>query len=116
MFGKLFGLGKSNKKVADNNQYNIDIECNYCPKCGDEYRAEIETCVTCAISLQAGSEKLKMLMQQEANSSPRSMEISTEDELVTIHGGKLNSLKSLQHLLKAEFVPSLLSGDNASKG
>ncbi|MBM9512285.1 hypothetical protein JWH17_07745 [Desulfobulbus marinus] len=55
-------------------------------------------------------------MQLEANSSPRSMEISEEDELVTIHGGKLNSLKSLQHLLKAEYVPSLLFGDIPSKG
>jgi hypothetical protein len=116
MFLKLFGLGKSNKKVTENNQYNIDIECNYCPKCGDEYRAEIETCATCAIPLQSGSEKLEMLMQLEANSSPRSMEISEEDELVTIHGGKLNSLKSLQHLLKAEYVPSLLFGDIPSKG
>lgn len=116
MFRKLFGLGKSNKKVADNNQYNIDIECNYCPKCGDEYRAEIETCATCAVPLQSGSEKLAVLKQREANSSPRSMEISDEDELVTIHAGKLPSLKSLQHLLKAEYVPSLLFGDNASKG
>lgn len=116
MFRKLFGFGKSKTKVAENNQYNIDIECNYCPECGDEYRAEIETCATCAVPLVSGSEKLKLLMQQEANSGPRSMEISAEDELVTIHGGKLNSLKSLQHLLKAEYVPSLLFGDNAAKG
>ena len=116
MFRKLFGLGKSSKKVAENNQYNVDLECNYCPQCGDEYRSEIETCATCAIPLLSGSEKLKMLMQQEADLSSRSMDISAEDELVTIHGGKLGSLKPLQHLLKAEYVPALIAGENGSKG
>ena len=44
------------------------------------------------------------------------MDISTDDELVTIQTGKLGYMKSLQHILKSEQVPSLLASENASKG
>ena len=44
------------------------------------------------------------------------MDISTADELVTVHTGKLGYIKSLQHILKSEQVPSLLASENASKG
>ena len=116
MFRRLFGLGKSGQEAADNNQYDIEADCNYCPKCGDEYRAEIKTCPACSIALESGSEKLAILRQQETGSPSRSMEISADDELVAVQIGKLGDLKPLQQLLKAAYVPSLLSGDNASKG
>ena len=116
MFTKLFGLGKSEKKTADSNRYDIDTDCNYCPTCGEAYRAEFETCSACSIRLISGSEKLAILRKQEIGAPSEYIEISAEDELVALQTGKLSSLKPLQQLLKAEYIPSLLSGDNSSKG
>ena len=116
MFRKLFSLGRSGEEAADNNQYDIDVDSNFCPKCGDEYRAEIATCATCSIPLISGSEKLEILRQQGIGSPSHFIEISADDELVTLQTGKLGSLKPLQQLLKAEYVPSILAGDNDSKG
>lgn len=116
MFRKIFGLGRSGEKAADTNQFDIDEDCNYCPKCGDEYRAEIETCAACSIPLIPGSEKLAILKQQEPGSPSHFIEITADDELVTIQTGKLGSLKPLQQLLRAAYVPSLLASDDTSKG
>lgn len=116
MFRKLFSLSRSGDVAADNSQYDIDVECNYCPECGDEYRAEIKTCPACSILLISGSEKLAILRQQETGSHSHVIEISADDELVTLQTGKLGYLKTLQQLLRAEYVPSILGGDNKSKG
>ena len=116
MFRRLFGFGGSGKEVADHNRYDIDEDCNYCQKCGDEYRAEIHTCPTCSIRLISGSEKLTILRQQETGSYSNYTEISADDELVAVQTGKLNNLKPLQQLLKAEHVPSILAGETGAKG
>ena len=116
MFRRLFSLIRSSEEAPDDNHYGIDTDCNYCPNCGDAYRAEIATCPDCSIPLISGSEKLAILRQQETVSHSHSTEISADDELVAIQIGKLGYLKPLQKLLKAEYVPSILAGDNASKG
>jgi len=116
MFRKLFGRTRSDKQTADGNRHGIDEGCNYCPQCGEAYRAEIETCASCSVALISGSEKLAALSPQEAAPSPRDMRISADDELVTIQEGKLGQLKPLQHLLKAAYIPSILAGDSTSKG
>lgn len=116
MFHRLFSFGKSVKGAADNNPYDIDTDCNYCPECEEEYRAEIATCASCSIPLIPGSEKLMLLRRQEADQQPGSMEISADDELVTLQVGKLINLKPLKHLLKKEHIPSILAGGDTSKG
>ncbi len=116
MFRRLFSLSRSREEAPDDNHYDIDADCNYCPKCGDAYRAEIATCPECSLSLISGSEKLAILRQQETVSHSHSVEISADDELVAIQIGKLGYLKPLQKLLKTECVPSILAGDNPSKG
>lgn len=116
MFRKLFGLDRSAKEAPGNNQYDIDTDCNYCPKCEEEYRAEIDTCASCSVPLIPGSEKLENLTRQHAGVQSYSMEISADDELVTLQTGKLADLKSVQHLLKKEYIPSMLAGGDASKG
>jgi hypothetical protein len=116
MFRKLFNRQRSAEKTAATNQYDIDEDCNYCTHCGDAYRAEIKTCPACSIPLISGSEKLALLSRQEPASPAHALEISADDELVTIQKGKLLQLKSLQQLLKAGMVPSILTGDNVSKG
>ena len=116
MFNRLFSLGRSGKGVVDTNQSDIDADDNYCPKCGEEYRAEIETCAHCSVPLIPGSEKLVLLRQQEAGLHSHSMEISADDELVTLQTGKLMDLKALQQLLKKEYISSMLAGGDTSKG
>jgi len=116
MFRKLFGLTRSDEKKTGANHYDIDTDCNYCPNCGEAYRAEIATCADCSIPLMSGAEKLSILKRQDSGDDTRSMDISAEDELVTIQAGKLGILKPLQQRLKAGYVPSILASDNASKG
>ena len=57
MFRKLFGLARSDEKKTGANHYDIDTDCNYCPNCGEAYRAEIATCADCSIALMSGAEK-----------------------------------------------------------
>jgi hypothetical protein len=116
MFRRLFGREKTTEEAPGNNRYGIDENSKYCPQCGDEYRAEIETCSACSIPLISGSEKLANLKQQEPDSASDFTEISAADELVSIQAGKLGYLKPLQHLLRAAYIPSILAGDNNSKG
>ncbi len=116
MFRRLFSRQKSAEKTAGANQYDIDEDCNYCTQCGDPYRAEIKTCPVCSIPLISGSERLAMLGRQETGSPSHSTDITADDELVTIQKGKLGQLKSLQQLLKAGQVPSILAGDHVSRG
>ena len=116
MLRRLFSLDRSPAKSAAHKHGDIDTDSNYCPQCGAEYRAEIETCADCGVALIPGVEKLANLRQQDAGAQTYSMEISAADQLVTIQSGKLTYLKPLQQLLKAGYVPSILAGDPASKG
>lgn len=116
MLRKLFGIGRSGGNEADNNPYNIDTDCNYCPKCEEEYRAEIKTCASCSVPLMPGSEKLAILRRQETDVHSDFQEITADDELVTLQTGKLLDLKELQQLLKKAHIPSMLAGEDMSKG
>lgn len=113
---RIFGLGRSGKRAADNDLYDIDADCSFCPKCEQEYRAEIETCASCSIPLIPGSEKLLLLRRQEEGWQSHSMKISADDELLTLQTGKLMDLKQLQQLLRKKHIPSLLAGDELTKG
>jgi len=117
MFRKLFKRGGSSPSKAEpDDQHGIDCDCNYCPTCGEAYRAEIETCAECGVQLVPGAEKLAGLQQRQAELRSLSMDISAGDELVTIQAGKVRYLKEQQQLLKAAQVPSVLAGDNPAKG
>lgn len=116
MLHRLFSILGSGEKTAGGNQADIEEDCNYCPQCGDAYRAEIKTCAACSVALISGSEKLAALSPDETASPPHDMSISADDELVTIQEGKLGQLKTTRHLLKAAFIPSIFAGDNTAKG
>lgn len=116
MLRKLFGLDKPAVEPSEPNRYGIDTDSNYCPDCGEEYRAGFDTCADCGVPLISGAAKLDEARQQDPGAPSYSMDISTDDELVTIQTGKLGYIKSLQHILKNERVPSLLASENASKG
>ncbi len=120
MFGKLFA--KKTKKyetiAASPVSHGVYFEMNYCPDCGDEYRADITKCAACDRELISGAEKLARVQEKEQLLSSRSMEFSNDDELVTLRKGALKDIKQLQKLLAKERIPAILAGDeqNCSRG
>lgn len=113
MLKKLFGWGKSSAEVQhpDAARLGVDLDMNYCPSCGDEYRADIEQCVSCKVALISGAENLEAKRQQEKAFNGKSMDISADDDLVTIKNGKLRDLKPYQILLERQRIPALLTSE-----
>lgn len=101
------------KRESQRLQHGIDREMFYCPSCGDEYRPGIAACATCGLELISGEEKLSRLLAERENHASRSMEISSEDELVNIRKGPLRDMKYLRSILAAESIPSLIAGDES---
>lgn len=93
-----------------------DPDLMYCPKCDEEYRAEIVMCAACNVELIGGGERL---VQEEASKQKidaRSMTITNDDELANVRKGSLHDMKQLQTLLAKENIPSLLAGEGSSCG
>lgn len=115
MFLKFFGKKPENNSQSPSNNvglvHGVDREMNYCPSCGDEYRADIINCGACNIPLVSGREKLDMVMASQEALSERSMSISPEDELVSIRKGPLKDMKTLQKVLAVDRIPAILAGD-----
>lgn len=120
MFLKFFGKKSEEKNQSSGTEaiivHGIDLEMNYCPTCGDEYRIDIRYCPVCTLSLISGREKLEKVMAAEKALSGRSMDISPDDELVTIRKGPIKDMKSLQKLLAMDKIPAILAGDEKSCG
>ncbi len=94
----------------------IDPELKYCPRCHDEYRAEITTCVECNLELLTGGQMEELIQQQEAKKSARSMELHPDDEMVNIRKGPVLQMKELQIVLEREGIPSLTIKDDSGCG
>jgi hypothetical protein len=92
----------------------IDPELKYCPRCSDEYRAEIEKCAACEIALITGAQKLTLESQWREKVTRRKGELTPEDEIVVIERGPLNDLRRLEDILAAERIGSRLVGDQHS--
>ncbi len=114
----LFGWTKktASSENNENARLAIDQATNYCPGCGDEYRATIKRCVSCDISLISAEEKLEKLRLKERAFNGRSMYITAQDQRTVIRIGKLRDLKQLQILLAKERVPTIISSESASCG
>ncbi len=93
-----------------------DPDLKYCPKCDEEYRAEIENCVSCNVELMSGQERLAMEEAAKTKKYSRSMEITSDDEMANIRKGSLHDMKQLRNLLAAANIPSILAGDSDSCG
>lgn len=91
----------------------IEPDLKYCPKCNDEYRAEIIVCADCGIELISGS---KILAQKSGKKAPRNMTISPNDEMVKIQKGSVVEVKQLQAMLKREGIPSQAVSEDGSCG
>ncbi len=94
----------------------IDPDLKYCPKCGDEYRAEIETCPSCEISLITGLDKIAMEEARSQRMNSRRGELTPDDDIVALHKGPLSDIKHLEDLLVAEKIGTLVVGDDHSCG
>jgi hypothetical protein len=119
VFLKLFGKKKETDQVViqvTGLVDGIDLEMNYCPACGIEYRQDIKSCVSCAVDLISGEEKLGLMRKVASVYSGRSMDIGGDDELVSLRKGPLRDIKVLQKLLAKERIPSVIAGDESSCG
>ncbi|MGX9726350.1 MAG: zinc ribbon-containing (seleno)protein DG [Candidatus Electronema sp. VV] len=92
----------------------IDPDLKYCPRCGDEYRAEIERCAACAVSLLSGQELLKRQGEDKKAATCRSLR--PDDELVSIVKGPVVQMQTMQAVLKRAGIPSLAAGEASSCG
>lgn len=92
----------------------IEADLQYCPKCMDEYRAEITTCAACHISLVSGKEMLQA--RQEREQTGRTLVISPDDELVSIRKGPLVQMKDFQVMLKRAGIPSIAVSEDSNCG
>ena len=92
----------------------IDPDLKYCPRCGDEYRAEIERCAACAVSLLSGQELLKR--QGEDKKAATCRPLRPDDELVSIVKGPVVQMQTMQAVLKRAGIPSLAAGEASSCG
>ncbi|MBT8359939.1 MAG: hypothetical protein KJO32_03205 [Deltaproteobacteria bacterium] len=113
MFGKLSFRRKKNRQDAG---ISVDQErYHYCPSCGDEYRLEFTFCASCNVELSAETSDRPQSIGNIRKKTNRTTDILPNDELLTVRTGSLVELKSLQAILKAEMIGSLLVSDNAGQ-
>jgi len=77
---------------------DIDPELKYCPKCGDEYVAEIQTCAGCGVALEFGQVILASAATGNA-ADARPLTIEADEPVVNIRKGPMLQIKELQHYL-----------------
>jgi hypothetical protein len=93
-----------------------DPDLKYCPRCDEEYRAEIVTCASCNVALITGIEKLAVEQDKAVKLASRSMELSSDDQMADIRKGPLSEMKHLQAVLAARKIPSLIGGEKGGCG
>lgn len=94
----------------------IEPDLKYCPKCDDEYRAEIEKCAACGVDLITGQQKIDMEEARQRKLANRAVELSPDDDLVVVRRGPLTDLRQLAVHLEKESIGTLISGDEKSCG
>lgn len=92
----------------------IDPELKYCPKCNDEYRAEIKRCAECGVELVSGADVLAAVDLANARKKSRGGQIGPQEETVPIHKGQLNEIRGMELDLRSENIAYLVRGDESS--
>ena len=112
MFGKLSLFRKKKCETSG----SVDQERYlYCPSCGDEYRPDFTMCGSCNVPLSTEIFAQPQSPGQLRLKKNRTIGILPEDELLTVKAGSLVELKSLQAILKAEMIDSMLVSENAGQ-
>lgn len=94
----------------------FETDLNYCPKCQDEYRADIKICPACACDLLPGNEMIARAEKQQQKMADRQGELRPDDELVKVKHGPLAEMKVYEELLNRERIHTVLAGDESSCG
>jgi hypothetical protein len=94
----------------------VEPDLKYCPKCNDEYRAEIEKCAVCGIDLITGRQKIELEEARRRELEGRVSDLSPDDDLVRIRRGSLPDMRHLANLLDGERIGTLLVGDMETCG
>ena len=76
----------------------IDPELNYCPRCREEYRADIATCADCSVALVSG----RQMRDLHGLKPGRSMVIAEDEPVCTVRKGGLQAIKDLQVYLQQQ--------------
>lgn len=92
----------------------IEPDLKYCPRCMDEYRADIVQCAACKVELISGEQLLRMEEERKGGRGP--VELSPDEELVPVRRGPLRDMKHLRSLLAAEGLAALVVADGQSCG
>ena len=85
------------------NPHDIDAELQYCPRCGDEYLAEIRTCAACAVELISGA-VLLAAAQKQTKHQVTPVEIDADEPVVALRNGPLPQMKELLAALRKHGV------------
>ncbi|HIJ77854.1 MAG: hypothetical protein OEY01_00925 [Desulfobulbaceae bacterium] len=94
----------------------IEPDLKYCPQCRDEYRAEIKICAACQVELLTGRQILDLEDARRRRRSEFGGGLTAADDIVPVHQASLVDVRHLADLFKAEFIESLISGDESSCG
>jgi len=85
---------------------DIDPELQYCPRCGDEYRAEMRTCAACTVELVSGQALLAAVKPQ---APAQVVEIGVDEPVAALRSGPLPQMKELLAALRKRGVAGRLS-------
>jgi len=94
----------------------FEAQYKYCPKCLDEYRAEIEVCAACNAALKTGTEMKVRVEEDNKRVQGRTGQINADDDLVSIRRGPLAEMKVYEKLLMSQKIGVMLAGDESSCG
>ncbi len=111
MFSKISFFKSTKADGAAGEHAETDLK--YCPECGDEYRPDFNNCAICKTELVSAVQEKNRHSRIDKKKKNRSLQISPDDELVTMRRGNLLEMKNLQRLLKAEVIGSLLVEDKS---
>ena len=90
----------------------IESDLKYCPRCGDEYRAEIATCAACRCDLLSGRQVLAALVRQAGAAAPAANPIRPGEPLVAVRKGPVLQIKQLRDDLLRQGIPALAGTEN----
>ncbi|MFH7326470.1 hypothetical protein [Desulfurivibrio sp. C05AmB] len=91
-----------------------DLMLKYCPVCGGEFRAEIQTCGICEVVLLSGGEMQNRVSEQAARRLGRAGALTGGEDMVLIQRGPLGDLRHLEALLKEERIACRITADEKS--
>lgn len=94
----------------------FEPELKYCPRCSDEYRADIAKCHACGDDLLPGSEMIARAQGLREKQLVRLGELHADDELVAVRRGPLAEMRAYEELLNRERICTVLAGDESSCG